>query len=451
MRQLPQAWRVRLYQLYLALRSNTFYKDYAGRIDEIATQDPFTMSERHLRGLLDYARKHSSYYAGLLSDGDGLHSLPILDKDVMRDRFGDIRTFPESPTAYRNSSGGSTGRPATFIQDAHYASWSNATQGFYFREMLGVEMNTVKNLWLWGSERDSLNLKGRGFRGKAAHFLSNKVFLNTFDADEERWLKHIEVIRRFRPYYVAGYAGSLYQIARVARRRNVRLFSPVFVYSSAETLRDFMRAEIEEQFNARVRDYYGSREVGAIAGECAKGNRHVFIFNNLVEVIGEDDRPVSDGAEGRLVMTCLHNYSFPMIRYDIGDVGAMGAKPCGCGSPLPFLSSLSGRITDHFVLRSGKLVHGEFATHLFYFREWIDRFQVDQLDYDRLRIRVVRREGTEEDDVREINEGLRRVMGENCKIEWEFVDSIDDTPQGKFRFTRCLIPEADLKRGSSTA
>ena len=32
------------------------------------------------------------------------------------------------------------------------------------------------------------------------------------------------------------------------------------------------------------------------------------------------------GTEGKLVITCLHNYSFPMIRYEIGDVGTMAAR-----------------------------------------------------------------------------------------------------------------------------
>ena len=446
-----RAWRHRLYQLYLLLRSNRYYKDYGKRIDLMVSEDPHALSQRHLAGLLKYAAEHSAYYAKLLEDGGGLQSLPVLTKEIMRDRFDDIRTFPPRPTAYRNSSGGSTGRPATFIQDAHYASWSNATQGYYFKEMLGVEMNAVKNLWLWGSERDSLQLKDRGFRGRAANFLTNKIFLNTFDVDESTWLEYIDVIRRYRPHYVAGYAGSLYEMARVARRHNIRLYKPVFLYSSAETLRDFMRAEIEEQFGTKVHDYYGSREVGAIAGECAQGNRHIFVMNNLVEVLDDEGCPVEDGTEGRLIITCLHNYSFPMIRYEIGDVGALASEPCSCGSKLPHLSSLSGRITDHFILKSGKLVHGEFVTHLFYFRDWVDQFQVDQLEFDRFRIRVVTRGKVNEDDVREINGSVRLVMGADCKLEWEYPDFIDKSSQGKFVFTRCLITDGSPDGSSVSA
>ena len=437
MRLSERAWR---YRLYLLLRGRRFYRDYTKRINEMAYGNPLSISSECLTQLLTFVQAHNNYYTGLLSHSDGLDSLPVLTKEIIRRRFEDLQSIPQGANAYRNSSGGSTGRPVTLIQDANYASWSNATQGYYFREFLGVEMNTVKNVWLWGSERDSLQLRELRIRGRIANLLSNKIFLNTFDADDRRWLEYIEIIRRYRPHYVSGYAGSLYQIARVAREHSVRLYQPAFVYSSAEMLRDFMRAEIEEQFNAKVYDFYGSREVGAIAGECVNGNKHVFSMNNLVEVFDDNDRPVTDCSEGRLVITNLHNYSFPMIRYEIGDTGALSSQPCGCGSTLPVLKQLLGRITDHFILASGKLVHGEFITHLFYFREWVDQFQVDQLEYDRLRIRIVRRDAVDENDIWEITHNVQLVMGANCKLEWEYVDSIDKSPQGKFLFTRRLMP-----------
>ena len=434
-----RAWRFRL---YLLLRgSSRTYQDYTKRIDEMASADPLAMSSDHLTRLLSFVSEHNRYYAGLLSNGETLRSLPILTKEVIRRRFDDLLSSPQPAGTFRNSSGGSTGRPVTFIQDANYASWTNATQGYYFREFLGVEMNSVRNVWLWGSERDSLRLKERRIRSHLSLFMRNQVFLNTFDVGERRWLEYIERIRRHRPHYVAGYAGSLYQIARAARRHNVRLYRPAFVYSSAEMLRDFMRAEIEEQFGAKVYDYYGSREVGAIAGECASGNRHVLVMNNSVEVLDDRDQPVADGSEGRLIVTNLHNRSLPMIRYDIGDTGALGPQGCGCGSVLPVLKRLTGRITDHFILRDGTLVHGEFITHLFYYREWVDQFQVDQLDYDRLRIRVVTRGVVDENDVGKIAHGVRLVMGADCRLEWEYVGSIEKSPQGKHLFTRCLLPD----------
>ena len=428
-------WRFRL---GILLRGRS-YRDYYERMERMASADPIAMSSEHLVDLLSFASRHNEYYAPLLAQGRSLDRLPILTKDTIRRRFEAIRSKREFPGTFRTSSGGSTGRPITLVQDARFASWVNATQGYYFREFLNVGMNEVKNLWLWGSERESLRMRNRRMRSAAARFLKNQMFLNTFDVDQRRWLDYMERIRRFRPHYVAGYAGSLYQMALMARKHNVRLYRPEFLYSSAEMMRDFMREEIEEQFGAKVYDFYGSREVGAMAGECRAGNMHVFVMNNLMEVLDGDGRPVAGGSEGNLVVTCLHNYSLPMIRYAIGDTGALSSESCPCGSALPVLKKLTGRITDHFILKDGTLVHGEFVTHLFYLREWVEQFQVDQVEYDRVRIRVVRNGESDENDVREIEHAIQFVMGSDCKLEWEYVDSIEKSPQGKHLFTRCLV------------
>ncbi len=405
-------------------------------------QDLFALSRKYLDRLLSFVSNHNKYYAEFLTDQCELNSLPILTKDVIRRKFDDLQSAKQTAQTYRNSSGGSTGKPATLIQDDVYKSWSNATQGYYFREFLGIEIHAVKSVWLWGSDRDTMKLNSS--LGKVGLFLQNRLLLNSFDTSEERWLEYIDRIRAYRPYYVAGYAGSLYQMARVARKHNICLYKPEFVYSSAEMLRDFMRGEIEEQFNVKVYDYYGSREVGAIAGECSAGRRHVLIMNNMVEILDNAHQPVGDAEEGRIVITNLHNYSFPMIRYDIGDTGAMRFEGCPCGSSLPVFEKLTGRVTDHFLLRDGGLVHGGFFTRLFYFRDWVEQFQVDQVDYNRIRISLVPNSKVDDDDVEDINTKIRLVMGADCEVEWLYVDSIEKTMQGKFLYTRCLIDESPV-------
>ena len=445
-----RAWRHRLYFLYLRLRSYPRYKDYTKLIREMVRGDPLAMSEISLHQLLEYAKDHSAYYSELLP-GREFNSIPTLTRDIMQVRFDDIRTKPELPNAYVNRSGGSIENPATFVQDGHYEGWALATQGYYFKEFLGVEMDTVKNVWLWASERDAEVVRRGGFRDEVRRFLGNKIWLSTYKADEKRWLECIDVIQRYRPHYVAGYASSLYQMALVARRHNIRLHRPAFVYSAAESMHSFMRDLVEEQFGAKVYEYYGSREVGAVAGECSRGNMHIFVMNNLVEVLDDCGQVVDDGSEGNLVITCLHNYSFPMIRYEINDVGVKGSGRCSCGSKLPYLARLSGRITDYFVTKNGSSVHGKFVIPLLLSRDWVDDFQVDQLEVNRLKIRIVPRGDVVEDDTHEINARLRAVMDEDCMVEWEYVPSIDRYPHGKTILTRCLIPKEDLDRSSRSA
>ena len=463
--------------IYLRRHGRRSYRDYYRLIERMSTADPAAMSASLLTELFETVCDANEYYRGAFSRclpenwrdlpvDRVLNKLPVLTKEHLRDDFAALHTAGEFPYTYRNTSGGSTGEPVVLTQDANYSSWSNATQGFYFREFLGVDMNDVKNIWLWGSERDLRHHRqGGAKRRHPTVFWRNQTLLNTFLATTDQvWLDFIDFIGRQRPYYVAGYAGSLYRLAKIARKHNVRLYRPRFVYSAAETLRDFMREEIESQFNTKVYDYYGSREVGAIAGECRFGRRHVFSFNNVVEVLPHRDgsgngnspelalRPAQPTTrqgeageealpEGRILVTNLHNKAFPLIRYEIGDTGAMGAEPgsCPCGSPLPTLAKLTGRVSDHFVRRDGGLVHGEYFTHLFYFRPWVESFRVDQLEYDHIRVQVVQSDEVDEEDVGEITREIRAAMGEECRVEWSYVEEIEKSAQGKHLYTRSYV------------
>jgi phenylacetate-CoA ligase len=265
------------------------------------------------------------------------------------------------------------------------------------------------------------------------------VFLNTFRVSEQGWRDYVETINRYRPHFIKGYAGSLYEIARVVRRHKLSVHRPKFLYSSAEMLRDFMRRDIEDAFGAKVYDFYGSREVGPIAGECDEGRRHIFTFNNHVEIVDHAGGPLPEGESGRILVTNLHNYSMPLIRYEIGDIGSMSTSLCPCGSQLPHLIELKGRITDHFKRRDGTLIHGEYFTHLFYFRPWIKEFQVNQLAHDHVQICVIKVSSPQAAEIGEIEAKIRLVMGDDCRVSWEYVDTVPRTPQGKHLFTRCMV------------
>ena len=233
---------------------------------------------------------------------------------------------------------------------------------------------------------------------------------------------------------VKGYAGSLCEIARFGTAQRAAIRAPQTVYSSAEQLRPEMRRDIERFFCTKVHDFYGSREVGAIAGECNEGSLHVFSFTNVLELLDDSGRPVPEGVTGRVTITTLHNYSMPLIRYEVGDV-ATAAPPCPCGNPLPCLSHVEGRITDQFVTPQGGRVSGEYFTHLFYFNDTVLQFQVVQHSVDLIEILFVPRHDGAVLDRPGIERQIRRVMGHGCRVEWTERRALPPTPQRKRLFT----------------
>lgn len=428
-------------QVYRLARPLAKLRHVETRYHDLVRRGSDVVAQESLQNLLAFAAQENDYYGPLLKTALNLHDLPILTKAIMQDNFDKLVSHnPPAPT-YKNSSGGSTGKPQTFIQDKDYASWSEVTQEYYFREFLHCDYLAVKKVVLWGSERDTF--KQSDPVGHFYNWATNTLFFNTFRVTDAQWQHIADVINREKPHFIKGYAGSLYEMARFAKQYKIKMHQSAFVYSAAETLQAFMREEIEAVFGAKVYDFYGSREVGPMAGECKAGQRHIFTFNNHLEIVDAKNQPVKNGIVGKIIVTNLHNYAMPLLRYEIGDMGSLGSSPCACGSKLPYFAELKGRVTDHFVTKTGELIHGEYFTHLFYFHDWIESFQVNQLEEEKVEVLVVKNDSADQSTVdataADITGKIKFVMGQTCKVDWKFVADIPKTAQGKHLFTRSLV------------
>ena len=401
----------------------------------------------YLSKLLEYAKVHVPYYKQLCSghnyNTSNFSELPILTKPIIRENFENLKSDQlANRPYYSNTSGGSTGKPLQVIQDGEYEEWREATELFFYRQFLDIEPVVTSKVILWGSSKDiALQTKKKNLtaRQKILKIIQpQSTFLNSFKMTKDDLHKYVEVINQKKPKLIKSYAGSLYQLAKFVKDNNLSIHSPNKIHTSAETLRKFMRDLIEEVFNCKTYDFYGSREVGAISGECVKGKIHIFNFNNYLEVVDRNNKPIQPGVEGRVLITTLHNYSMPLIRYEIGDTAILGT-PCNCGSKLPTLERITGRIKDHFITREGTLVDGGYFTRQFYFRSWIDEFQVLQTDFEKIDIYYVPLAQPIEIEMAEICEKIKQAMGEKCEIKWHRVEEVPRTPHGKLLYTRSLV------------
>ncbi len=104
---------------------------------------------------------------------------------------------------------------------------------------------------------------------------------------------------------------------------------------------------------------------GYIASPCPAGHGlHVHGENVLLEVLDDADHPCQPGQTGHVVLTTLHNFLTPLIRYDIMDEATVGPEPCPCGRGLPLFSSVLGKRRPFIQLPNGlykfptALLHG---------------------------------------------------------------------------------------------
>jgi phenylacetate-CoA ligase len=369
--------------------------------------------------------------------------LPPLTKDSIRAHFDQLKSDDLASRRWvLNCSGGSTGQPITLVQDTAFQQWSVATQQFFLHRMLGFEESFPPTVELWGSEKDTYG-DTESLKVRLRNWWLQWTFLNSYRMSELDMQRYVAIINRKQPLLIRAYAGSIYELARFIKSRGLPIHRPRVIQSAAETLFPFMRELITAVFGCPVRDFYGSREVGPLAAECARGKMHVFSFNNLVEVVDEQNRAVAPGQEGRVLVTVLHNYAMPLLRYEIGDLAIVG-HPCDCGLHLPTLERVSGRVTDQFVTPTGTLIDGRFFTSLFFYKEWVREFQIVQTDQNALDIYYAPRVPPPAADVAEIEAKIRYIMGADCQIRWREVATVPLTPQGKRLYTRSLVRAGQL-------
>jgi phenylacetate-coenzyme A ligase PaaK-like adenylate-forming protein len=96
--------------------------------------------------------------------------------------------------------------------------------------------------------------------------------------------------------------------------------------------------------------------VGLIGSECpnSPGNYHIATSNVLVEVLEDEGFEIGGVKLGRVLVTHLHSYATPFIRYDLGDLASL-ADCCLCGHDGPILYNIHGRTKSLLKHRDGRI------------------------------------------------------------------------------------------------
>ncbi len=435
--------RKTLYFSYLRSKGSSlprFYGIYR-RQDEVGI--PPDQTQRLLVQMLTHCQQAVPYYAQVMRELGGafqqdpeayLAGFPILTKDILRGQFQRLQSA-DLPRRrwYHNTSGGSTGDLATCIQDQDYMDRSYPIT-LLFSEWAGKELGEPE-LRIWGSERDILQ-GSMGWRAVMANRLTNITYYNAFRMTPDGMRQLAASLNAAPPKLIVAYVDAANSLAKFLARENVAVRPQSAMLVSAGTLYPFMREQIESVFQCRVFDRYGCRELGDIACQCGElQGLHVAPWGNYIEVVDDEGRRVPNGVEGEILVTSLTNFAMPLIRYRIGDRGILSTRGCTCGRPGQILERIVGRHSDTFRRRDGTLIEPGYFVGLTYGKEWIAKQQVIQKSESLIVYRMVPSGLPHaQAELDEIAAGAKRLMGDDCEIRFEFVDDIESTPSGKYRY-----------------
>jgi phenylacetate-CoA ligase len=432
-------------------------KEYHRCIEEILTRDTWSLEqilryqEESLQRLIKHAAEHVPYYRELfrklglspqeIKTVSDLPKLPILEKSQVREdpiRFVDERLDPQDLICDRTT--GTRGTPikvfkTSTVLQRHYAYFEvrcRRSAGLAFgREpyvMLGVQIvappsQTQPPFWCY-------------------NHVHRQLYMSVFHLSPINLSHYCKEIRR-RPFQaIMGYPSALHTLARYILEAGENSFNFKTVVTSGEILHPHQRRIIEQAFGCQVFDQYGCSEICVFAAQCREGSMHLSADYGVLEVVDDAGQPVPVGTSGEFICTGLVNDTQVLIRYRLGDRGALSDVRCPCGSPLPVLKSIEGRTGDVFVLPDGRRL-GILGDEL-YKVSCVAEWQLIQESPDLFTMYIVPTKGYSPADSEQILRNLRHDMP-GVRIDIKIVPAIEQGPGGK----RALYVRMGIHNGIS--
>jgi phenylacetate-CoA ligase len=165
------------------------------------------------------------------------------------------------------------------------------------------------------------------------------------NAPQFSMLEHAHWVCRQAPDYLATTPATLSSLLSLIQLQ--RLAAPRLqqVLTSSHTVEPALRERTRRVLGASIRDRYSCEELGPIAFQCPESDDyyHVAVANVAVEVVDDAWHPVPPGTPGNVLVSGLHQWASPALRYDLGDIATGHAHCPGCGATVPALSALLGR------------------------------------------------------------------------------------------------------------
>jgi phenylacetate-CoA ligase len=422
---------------------------FAQHVAEFKARDRWSADEfaaylqSQLRSVLAHAYAQVPYYGrawrGLgLDPGDfgqfglaDLGRLPATRKDDLRQSPADftVQSLARGRELRFHQTSGTTGTPITAAftveghrrlmaaREARSFGWAGVSI-LEPRSMIGGRLVVPKGL-----ARPPFHRYNRA---------EKQVYLSAFHISPANAPHYVAALNHYQPKVFTGCASAHYLLGTMMLERGLALdYQPRALIMSAEKLTPQMKAVLRQAFRAPAYEEYGCVENCVLATECEHGRLHASPDFGIVEIVDAQGRPAPPGVAGRILCTSLLNEAQPLVRYELGDLGAWAEEPCPCGrNHLPVLKEVVGRLEDVVTGPDGRQMvrfHG-----LFIDLPKVVEGQVIQETLDQFTIRVVALDGFGDKEAQVIRNRLLERLG-NVKVNLERVPAIPRTERGKFR------------------
>lgn len=270
-----------------------------------------------------------------------------------------------------------------------------------------------------------------------ALFRSGPMRVISTACDIREQLAHV---REFKPNQILAYPSNLAGMIAECEKQNIRIDGLSHIWTIGETLSPDLRQRAETFFRAPIEDNYSSQEMGIIAIQCPVSRMyHIMSENVIVEIVDNNGEPCKEGQTGKVLVTDLHNFATPLVRYEIGDCAEAGG-PCPCGRGLPTLKTIKGRTRNLVVKPDGSRHWPLVGFHKFRDIAPVLQFQFIQHSLERIEVRLVVENPLNKTQEEALRNQIREALGHAFAIEFTyFPDRLPRGANDKFEEFICRI------------
>ena len=368
--------------------------------------------------------------------------IPVLTRQTVQQAGAHLRSR-EVPghhgKSFETSSSGSTGMPVTVVKTGQANSvWQAITlrDHLWHRRDLALKLCAIRDAEaIFGIGKGHMAAFPKGaswatWGGAAAHIFatgaSSSLHIHTPVEQQAEWLQ------RERPAYLVTFPSNLASLVKYCEAQSIYFPDLHGLSTLGEVVTDELRDATRNAWGLELKDIYSSAETGYIALQCPEHDHyHLQSEAALVEILDTENRPCRPGEVGRVVVTPLHNFATPLLRYAIGDYAEVG-ETCPCGRGLPVLRRVLGRTRNMLTFPDGRQIWPELEGATFAEVAPVTQFQVIQKSRSALEVRLVPARtltGGEEDGLRAM---IRQRLGYDFAIEFTYHAAIERSRSGKY-------------------
>jgi phenylacetate-CoA ligase len=401
---------------------------------------------QQLQALLTHAKQTVPFYQQALQTlpdlethpltPETVQTLPLLNRDDLQNKNNAFRSnaLPKDHlpvNAARTS--GSTGKPVHILN----------TQ---ITELLYRALNLRNHLW-----------HRRNFLGKLAAIRIQTHTAQTNLPTQSEWVEafpsgpalefdsgqpiptQFAWLQQEQPDYLLTYPSNLKALVQHSQAQNIPLPSLRGLSTFGELVTPELRQLVREVWGLPIVDIYSAKEAGIIALQCPEHEHyHIQSESVLVEILDDLNQPCIPGEIGKVVLTSLHNYATPLIRYEIGDYAEVGS-PCPCGRELPVLNRIYGRQRNMMVLPSGEKRWPGFILSAWAKMGPIRQMQAVQKNRSHIEVKMVVTRPLTDDEAEQLHRKISADFEGQFQIIFRCVDDIPRSKGGKYEDFICEV------------